>query len=41
MTALFTEVLTRTTWLEPAGDPTFLRSNFQQGVKTLPVRWSA
>jgi len=41
MTALFTEVLTRTTWLEPAGDPTFLRSNFQRGVKTLPVRWSA
>lgn len=41
MTSLFTEVLGRTSWIEPAGDPTFLRSNFQRGVKTLPVRWRA
>jgi cytochrome P450 len=37
--ALFAEVLTRTSWLEPAGDPALLRSNFQRGVKRLPVRW--
>jgi cytochrome P450 len=41
MTALFTEVLTRTHWIEPAGPPALLRSNFQRGVKRLPVRWSA
>ncbi|MGW5241549.1 cytochrome P450 [Monashia sp. NPDC004114] len=37
--ALFAEVLARTSWLEPAGDPALLRSNFQRGVKRLPVRW--
>ncbi len=37
--ALFSELLSRTSWLEPAGDPAFLRSNFQRGVKRLPVRW--
>ena len=37
--ALFTEVLARTSWIEPAGDPSLLRSNFQRGVKRLPVRW--
>jgi cytochrome P450 len=41
MTALFTEVLSRTDWIEPAGEPALLRSNFQRGVKRLPVRWSA
>jgi cytochrome P450 len=41
MTALFTEVLSRTQWIEPAGAPALLRSNFQRGVKRLPVRWSA
>jgi cytochrome P450 len=40
MRALFTEVLTRTSWLEPAGEPAFLRSNFQRGVKRLPIRWT-
>ncbi|GAB3050496.1 cytochrome P450 [Intrasporangium mesophilum] len=37
--ALIAEVLARTSWLEPAGDPALLRSNFQRGVKRLPVRW--
>jgi cytochrome P450 len=41
LTALFTEVLSRTDWIEPAGAPALLRSNFQRGVKRLPVRWSA
>ena len=39
MRALLSEVLTRTSWLEPAGEPALLRSNFQRGVKRLPVRW--
>ncbi len=39
MRALFTEVVTRTSWLEPAGEPALLRSNFQRGVKRLPLRW--
>jgi cytochrome P450 len=37
--ALFQEVLTRTATLDYAGQPEYLRSNFQRGVKTLPVRW--
>ena len=41
MATLFDEVLTRTTWIEPAGEAAYLRSNFQRGVKSLPVRWSA
>lgn len=41
MTALFTQVLTRTAWIEPAGEPQWLRSNFQRGVKRLPVRLTA
>ena len=41
MRALFTELLTRTSWLEAAGEPAYLRSNFQRGVKRLPIRWSA
>ncbi len=40
MTAIFTELLTRTRWVEPAGEPVWLRSNFQRGVKRLPIRWS-
>jgi cytochrome P450 len=40
MTAILTELLTRTSWLEPAGEPAWLRSNFQRGVKRLPVRWT-
>ncbi len=41
MTALFTEVLTRTSTVERAGEAAYLRSNFQRGVKRLPVRWTA
>ena len=41
MTSLFREVLTRTTWIEPAGDPAYLRSNFQRGIKRLPIKWAA
>ncbi|HEV7205414.1 MAG TPA: cytochrome P450 [Jatrophihabitans sp.] len=39
--ALFTELLTRTEWIEAAGEPAYLRSNFQRGVKRLPIRWTA
>ena len=41
MRALFAEVLARTSVLEAAGPPSFLRSNFQRGVKRLPVAWTA
>ena len=41
MQALFTEVLARTSSLEYAGQPSFLRSNFQRGVKSLPIIWTA
>jgi hypothetical protein len=27
--------------LRPAGEPSYLRSNFQRGVKRLPVAWRA
>jgi cytochrome P450 len=40
MRALFAEVLARMGRLEPAGAPAYLRSNFQRGVKRLPIRWS-
>jgi cytochrome P450 len=40
MAALFTEVLARTVRLDYAGQPSFLRSNFQRGVKRLPVAWT-
>ncbi|MDO8861945.1 cytochrome P450 [Haliea sp. E1-2-M8] len=39
MRALFTELGRRFEQFELVGTPTFLRSNFQRGVKTLPVRW--
>jgi cytochrome P450 len=39
--ALFTEVLSRTSALAFAGEPSYLRSNFQRGVKRLPVAWTA
>jgi cytochrome P450 len=39
MRAIFTEVLTRLPGLEPAGRPERLQSNFQNGLKHLPVRW--
>jgi cytochrome P450 len=41
MRALFTEVLARTSALRYAGQPSYLRSNFQRGVKRLPVAWTA
>jgi cytochrome P450 len=41
MRALFAEVLRRTSTLRPAGPPARLRSNFQRGVKHLPVAWTA
>ncbi|HZR52201.1 MAG TPA: cytochrome P450 [Streptosporangiaceae bacterium] len=40
MRALFREVLSRTSSLTYAGAPAFLRSNFQRGVKSLPVKWA-
>jgi cytochrome P450 len=39
MRALFGQLLARTSWLEPAGEPALPRSNFQRGVKRLPLRW--
>jgi cytochrome P450 len=41
MRALFGEVLSRTSVLAFAGEPSYLRSNFQRGVKRLPVAWAA
>ena len=41
MHAMFDEVLARTSSLTYAGRPAFLRSNFQRGVKRLPVAWTA
>ncbi len=39
MRALFGELLARTSWLEAAGEPAYLRSNFQRGIKRLPLAW--
>jgi cytochrome P450 len=39
--ALFEEVLSRTSALAYAGPPAYLRSNFQRGVKRLPIAWTA
>ncbi len=41
MRALFDEVLARTSRISYAGEPSYLRSNFQRGVKRLPVSWTA
>ena len=41
MAALLREVLARTSTLRYAGEPSFLQSNFQRGVKRLPIAWSA
>jgi cytochrome P450 len=41
MGALLHEVLARTSVLSYAGQPSFLRSNFQRGVKQLPIAWAA
>ena len=39
MRAIFSEILDQLGELEPAGPPAHLVSNFQQGLKRLPVRW--
>ncbi len=39
MGTMLTQVLARTSWLESAGEPVWLQSNFQRGVKRLPIRW--
>ena len=41
MRALFAEALSRTSALDFAGQPSYLCSNFQRGVKRLPVAWAA
>jgi cytochrome P450 len=41
MRALFEEVLARTSSLRYAAAPSYLRSNFQRGVKRLPIAWTA
>jgi cytochrome P450 len=41
MRALFSEVLARTSSLTCAGQPSYLQSNFQRGVKRLPITWTA
>ena len=41
MRALFAEMLARTSALAYADEPSFLRSNFQRGVKRLPIAWTA
>lgn len=41
MRSIFSEVLTQLGPIEYDGRPEFLRSNFQRGVKRLPVRWEA
>ena len=41
MTRMVTELLGRTAWIESAGDPVWLQSNFQRGVKRLPIAWRA
>jgi cytochrome P450 len=40
MRAMFTAVLDLLGEIEPAGEPVRLRSNFQNGIKSRPVRWS-
>ncbi|MPZ82959.1 MAG: cytochrome P450 [Actinophytocola sp.] len=40
MRALFTALLDVLGEVEPAGDPVRLRSNFQNGIKHLPIRWT-
>ncbi|MEM7347779.1 MAG: cytochrome P450 [Chloroflexota bacterium] len=41
MRALFEQVLTRMGEISLAGEITYLQSNFQRGVKHLPIRWEA
>lgn len=39
MQTLFRDVLARTSWLAAEEAPVLLRSTFQRGVKSLPMRW--
>ncbi|MFZ1286329.1 MAG: cytochrome P450 [Candidatus Phosphoribacter sp.] len=39
MTTMFTRLLDRTSWVQAAGEPAWLQSNFQRGVKRLPIAW--
>ena len=39
MQALFLELTSRFDHIEALSEPLYLRSNFQRGVKSLPVRW--
>ena len=39
MQAIFRELLGRIDHIEQAGEVQYLRSNFQRGLKSLPVRW--
>ncbi len=39
MRAIFLEISQRFDSIEATADPTYLRSNFQRGIKSLPVRW--
>jgi cytochrome P450 len=41
MRALFAELFRRTSWIDAHGEPAYLRSNFQRGIKRLPIRWTA
>ena len=41
ISALSGEVLARTSSLRHAGQPSYLRSNLQRGVKRLPISWTA
>jgi cytochrome P450 len=39
MRSMFSEIMTQLGIVELAGTPVRLQSNFQQGLKSLPVRW--
>jgi hypothetical protein len=41
MKALFGQLVARLATVEQAGEPNFLRSNFQRGIKSLPISWTA
>ncbi len=41
MRALFVELSRRLEVIESTGTPRYLRSNFQRGIKSLPIRWQA
>ena len=39
MRAIFLEISQRFDTIEATADPKYLRSNFQRGIKSLPIRW--